>query len=71
MVGFTEMGSINDEFRKFQDSVESQNSGSNIEREFDSYVLAYMIRGIFSNLRYPFAYFASTGLQQHNYIFLQ
>ena len=61
LVGFTEMGSINDEFQKFQDSVESQNSGNNIEREFASYVLVYMVRGIFSNLCYPFAYFASTG----------
>ena len=61
LVAFTEMGSINDEFRKFQDSVESQNSGNNIEREFASYVLVYKGRGIFSNFCYPFAYFASTG----------
>ena len=61
LVGFTEMGNINDEFRKFQDTVESKNSGNNIEREFASYVLVYMVRGIFSNLCYPFAYFASTG----------
>ena len=61
LVGFIEMGSINDEIRKFQDSVKSQNSGNNIEREFASYVLVYMVRGIFSNLCYPFAYFASTG----------
>ena len=61
LVGFTEMGNINDEFRKFQDSMESKNSGNNIEREFASYVLVFMVRGIFSNLCYPFAYFASTG----------
>ena len=61
LVGFTEMGSINDEFRKFQDSVESQNSGNNIKRKYASYVLVYMVRGIFSNLCCRFAYFASTG----------
>ena len=55
LVGFMEIGSINDEFLKFQDSMESQNSGNNIEREFASYVLVYMVRGIFSNLCYPFA----------------
>ena len=55
LVGFMEIGSINDKFLKFQDSMESQNSGNNIEREFASYVLVYMVRGIFSNLCYPFA----------------
>ena len=62
LVGFTEMGKINDEFRKFHDSLESQNSGNNKEREFASYFLIYVDRSIFSNLCYPFAYFASTGL---------
>ena len=61
LVGFTEMGSINDEFRIFQDSVESQNSDKNIEGEFASYVFVYMVGGIFSNLRYPFAYLSLTG----------
>ena len=61
LVGFTEMGSINDEFRIFQDSVESQNSDKNIEREFASYVFVYMVGGIFSNLRYTFAYLSLTG----------
>ena len=32
LVGFTEIGNINDQFQKFQDSVESQNSGNNIEK---------------------------------------
>ena len=40
--------------------VKSQTT-NNIEWEFVSYVLVYMVKGIFSNLWYPFTYFASTG----------
>ena len=62
LIGFTEMGEINEEFRSFQDKVEQKcESGKEIERDFASYVLVYMVRGIFSKLCYPFAYFASTG----------
>ena len=53
------MGNINDEFCKFQDIVESQNLGNNIEREFPSYVLVYIDRGKFSIFCYTFTYFAS------------
>ena len=60
MVGFTEMGSINNEFRKLQDSVKIQNSGNNTKRESSRYVLVYMVRGIFRYLSYSFANFAST-----------
>ena len=43
LVGFAEMGSINGKFPKFQYRVESRNSGNNIEREFSSYVLVYLV----------------------------
>ena len=68
LVGSTEIWNINEEFRKFQDNVESQNSGNNIGKEFASYALVYMVRRIFSNLCDPFAYLLLLASQQHNYI---
>ena len=50
MVGFTEMGKMNDE-----------QSPDKLDRELASHVIVYMVRGIFGNLSYPFAFFAPTG----------
>ena len=61
MVGFTEMGNINDEFKTFQEKLEREQSAEKLDRELASHVIVYMVRGIFSNLSYPFAFFASTG----------
>ena len=32
-----------------------------LDRDLASHVIVYMVRGIFSNLSYPFAFFASSG----------
>ena len=61
MVGFTEMGNINDEFKTFQEKLEREQSAEKLDRELASHVTMYMVRAIFSNLSYPFAFFASTG----------
>ena len=61
MVSFTEMGNINDEFKTFQEKLEREQSAEKLDRELASHVIAYMVRGIFSNLSNPFAFFASTG----------
>ena len=61
MVGFTEMGNMNDEFKTFQEKLEREQSADKLDRELASHVIVYMVRSIFSNLSYTFAFFASTG----------
>ena len=58
LVGFTQMGDINEEFASFERTCESTDVSS---RQFAAYVLVFMVRGIFSKLAYPFGYFASMG----------
>ena len=67
MIGFTEMGDVNEEFRSFKENVEkvdnetSSSDSVHLERSFATHVIVYMVRGIFTGLAYPFGYFASTG----------
>ena len=61
MVGFTEMGNINGEFKTFQEKLERQQSAEKLDRELASHVIVFMVRDIFSNLSHPFAFFESTG----------
>ena len=61
MVGFTEIGNMNDEFKTFQEKLEREQSADKLDRELASHVIVFMVRGICSNLSYPFAFFASTG----------
>ena len=60
LVGFTEMGDINEEFRAFERRVE-ESSDSVAPRDFATYVIVFMVRGIVSSFVYPFGYFASLG----------
>jgi len=57
LVGFTDLGDINNELRSF----DAQVSEDENRTDFATYILVYMVRGIFSNLIYPFGYFASLG----------
>ena len=66
LIGFTELGDINEEFRVFGKKME--NSDNPFEREFSTYVQVYMVRGIFTNLQYPFAYFGSLGFYSSSII---
>ena len=67
LVGFCEMGEINDEIEKFSKAMESQAAtekqflepGS--DRNIAKYVIVFMVRGIFSNLQYAFGHFAGEG----------
>ena len=67
MVGFTEMGDLNEEFRSFKERVENRSESEDVNddeefnRSFATHVIVYMARGIFTNLAYPFGYFFSTG----------
>ena len=58
LVGFTEMGNTNEEFRQFQSYFEEESAS---ERDFATYVIVFMVRGIMSDLIYPFGYYASLG----------
>ncbi|XP_057290356.1 uncharacterized protein LOC130613056 [Hydractinia symbiolongicarpus] len=58
LVGFTDMGDINDELVEFQKRAEGSSEN---DRHFASYVIVFMVRGIVSSLVYPFGYFASLG----------
>ena len=60
LIGFLEMGEINDEIKAFQDKCNDQLEEC-IDCEFATYVNAFMVRGIFTSLAYPFGYHASTG----------
>ena len=51
------------EFKTFQEKLEREQSEDKLERELALHVIVYMIRGIFSNVSYPFAFFASTGFR--------
>ena len=62
LIGFTEMGDINEEFRIFGSSL-TESSTDLIDREFATHVLVYMVRGLFSSLLCPFGYFASNGMR--------
>ena len=60
MVGFTELGSLNDEFKIFESNIK-QDMTSEDCHDFATHVIAFMVRGIFSNLAYPSRYFAGDG----------
>eukprot|EP00111_Clytia_hemisphaerica_P004585 TCONS_00013167-protein len=58
LVGFTDMGNVNEEIRKLQDKC---NEKEPHQRELTRYVNVYMARGIFTKLKYPFGFFGSQG----------
>ena len=60
LVGFTELGDVNEELRSFRCS-HSNESADDIGRDFATHVLVFMVRGIFTSLQYPFGYFATMG----------
>ena len=66
LMRFTAMGDINEEFRKFNENLcleddEDLSTTTTNQRDIATHVIVYMVRGLFSKLCYPFAYFASTG----------
>ena len=57
IVGFCDMGDMNNELDDFKRHVEKGTE----EKSLSSYVLTFMVRGIFTSLAYPFAYYAGQG----------
>ena len=76
-MGFTEMGEINDEMKKFgrlcvsevetEMEKESKSAGNKEkdlgerERHLAKYVIVFLVRALFTKLCYPFGHFASEG----------
>jgi len=61
LIGFTELGDTNDELRIFERGFESDE----LRDDFATYVLVYMVRGVFTSLCYPFAYYSSLGFSSN------
>ena len=59
LIGFTELGSLNDEFASFKREVNQEDA---LERDMATHVIVFMVRGIVTPLVYPFGYFASCGM---------
>ena len=57
LVDYTELGNIKDELRLFESKVKSEE----YSQDFATHVIVYMVRGIFTNLVYPFGFFANLG----------
>ena len=60
LVGFCEMGKVNDELNKF----DKYFKGS-VEAELATHVLTLMARCLFKHFNYPLAYYASVGFSSH------
>ena len=58
LAGYTDLGNINDELRLFESRVQSEEYC----QDFATHVIVYMVHDIFTNLVYPFGFFASLGL---------
>ena len=71
LVGFTEMGPINDELESFsrlcEKEVDTESQSKNLrnekkEKDLAKYVIVFMVRGLFiPHLQYAFGHFASEG----------
>ena len=54
IIGFTELGDINEELNEFDRAF----NGVNQEKKLASHVLCVMARGLFKHINYPFGYFS-------------
>ena len=59
LIGFTEMGDLNEEVARFRHSCDESRDAD--ERDFATYVNVFMVRGLCSSLCYPFGYHAGLG----------
>ena len=57
IVGFCGMGDMNNELENFENRIENKKE----DKSMSTYVLTFMVRGVFTSLAYPFAYFADQG----------
>ena len=57
LIGFTELGDINEELNEFERSFE----GGKKPKAFATHVICFMARGLVKRFNYPVGYFASCG----------
>ena len=57
IVGFCNMGDMNNELENFKNQIENKEE----DKSISTYVLAFMVRGVFTSLAYPFPYYAGQG----------
>lgn len=67
LIGSTAVGDISEEFWKFSENFcleddEDSSTTTNYHRDIATHVIVCTVRGLFSKLCYPFAYFAPTEL---------
>ena len=55
LIGYTEMGDINNELKAFERQLEEEDE----DRELATIVLTFMVRGLFTYCNYPIGFFAS------------
>lgn len=58
MVGFVDLGSINNHLLDYEDSFQSDDTSPNLANA----MMSFMIRGIFSDLRFPYAHFPCSSI---------
>ncbi|XP_035662524.1 uncharacterized protein LOC118406544 [Branchiostoma floridae] len=61
LVGFTDLGGVNNELKAFEKRCQAEQHGTEEEPDLATHVLAFMVRGIFINLQFVFAYFPCLG----------
>ena len=57
MVGFTDLGNVNEEMAKLQQD------DSPLKDTVATHVVAFMVRGIFQKVNFPLAHFPTTGIK--------
>ena len=60
MVGFTDLGAVNNHLKKYEEVVSGDSDGSVMEVAHSMLVL--MVRGLFSKLQFPYVQFPCTSL---------
>uniref|UniRef100_A0A1X7V078 Transposable element P transposase-like RNase H domain-containing protein n=1 Tax=Amphimedon queenslandica TaxID=400682 RepID=A0A1X7V078_AMPQE len=58
MVGFVGLGGINNHLFDYEDSLQSEDTSPNVANA----MMSFMIRGIFSDLRFPYAHFPCSSI---------
>ena len=58
IIGFTDLGNVNSTLQEFEESINDNNSESNVAKQ----MLVFMVRGVFIKLRFPYAQYPTQGI---------
>ena len=59
MIGFIDIGEVNNELLKFEQACEGEAATSDLQLPVAKYMLVIMVRKLFTDLKFPFAQFAT------------